>query len=146
MSAMDTPSPDRLLLIVVGAHLSAEQDDRPLGYRLRENILRWQGVNAETTLLMPVVCTDLWYLNASDLMARPTISVGRPQLNAVSAYFANRLPIALVVEESLQVQLDPEFMNLQACVWGVDASATASGVDLFEQRYLDAFMRSAHGM
>ncbi len=143
---MDTPSPERLLLIVVGAHLSAEQDDRPLGYRLRESIIRWQGDNAETTILMPVVCTDLWYLNASDLMVRPTISVGRPQLNAVSAYFANRLPTALVIEESLQVQLDPEFARLQACVWGVDASATVSGVDLFEQRYLDGFLRSAHGL
>ena len=31
----DSLGPDRLLLIVVGAHLQAEQAHRPLGYRLR---------------------------------------------------------------------------------------------------------------
>jgi hypothetical protein len=142
----DCPSPDRLLLIVVGAHLGAEQTDRPLGYRLRDGISLWQQANAERTDLVAAVCTDLWYLNATELMARPTISVGRPERNAVSAYFANRLPTALVIDDSLQVQLDPEFDNLQACVWGVDAAATASGVDLFERRYLDPFLRSAHGL
>ena len=134
------------MLIVVGAHLQAELADRPLGYRLREQIIRWHDDNPEADPLVPMVCTDLWYLNARELMVRPTISVGRPELNAVSAYFANRLPTALVIERSLQVQLDPEFVNLQACVWGVDEPATAAGVDLFEQRYLGPFLRSAHGL
>ncbi len=140
----ETPNPDRLLLIVVGAHLRAEQSDRPLGYRLRESVLRWQAGHPEAEPLRPVLCTDLWYLNAQDLMQQPTISVGAPDLNAVSAMFANRLPTALVVDQSLQVQLDPEFVTLRACVWGVDAHATASGVEIFETRYLDRFLRSAH--
>ena len=79
-------------------------------------------------------------------MVRPTISVGAPELNAVSAFFANRLPTALVIDHSLQVQLDPEFVTLQACVWGVNEQATASSVDLFEKRYLDPFLRSAHDL
>ena len=140
------PDPQRLLLIVVGAHLQAELTDRPLGYRLREDVRRWQDGNRDAAPLDPVVCTDLWYLNALSLMTRPTIAVGRPELNAVSAYFANRLPTALVVDESLQVQLDPEFVTLHACVWGVNDATTADGVDLFVQRYLDPFLRSAHGL
>ena len=32
---------DRVMLIVVGAHLAAEVSDRPLAYRLREAALRW---------------------------------------------------------------------------------------------------------
>ncbi len=142
----DALGPDRLLLIVVGAHLQAEQEHRPLGYRLRESIVRWQAGHPEVNPLKPLLCTDLWYLNAEDLMQRPTIAVGAPALNAVSAFFANRLPTALVIDQSLQVQLDPEFVTLQACVWGVDEPATASGVDLFESRYLDAFLRSAHDL
>ncbi len=145
----DTPvtaSTDRLLLVVVGAHLRAEQSDRPLGYRLRESIVQWQAGHPEARPLQPILCTDLWYLNAEDLMVRPTISVGAPELNAVSAFFANRLPTALVIDDSLQVQLDPEFVTLRACVWGVDEQATASSVDLFETRYLDAFLRSAHDL
>ena len=141
-----TMSTDDLLVVVVGAHLRAELADRPLGYRLRERILQWQAGHPEVRPLQPVLCTDLWYLNAEDLMVRPTISVGAPELNAVSAFFANRLPTALVIDHSLRVQLDPEFVTLQACVWGVDEQATASSVDLFEQRYLDAFLRSAHDM
>ncbi len=142
----EIPNPDRLLLIVVGAHLRAEQSDRPLGYRLRESVLRWQAGHPEAEPLRPVLCTDLWYLSAQELMQQPTISVGAPDLNAVSAMFANRLPTALVVDQSLQVQLDPEFVTLRACVWGVDAHATASGVEIFETRYLDTFLRSAHDL
>ncbi|MCH7799407.1 MAG: hypothetical protein IID28_13335 [Planctomycetes bacterium] len=142
----DALGPDRLLLIVVGAHLQAEQEHRPLGYRLRESIVRWQAGHPQVTPLRPVLCTDLWYLNAEDLMQRPTIAVGAPGLNAVSAFFANRLPTALVIDQSLQVQLDPEFVTLRACVWGVDERATASGIDLFETRYLDGFLRSAHDL
>ena len=142
----DCADVDRMLLIVVGAHLRAELSDRPLGYRLRDEIVRWQQQTPEANPLAPVVCTDLWYLNARELMVRPTISVGRPGLNAVSAYFANRVPTALAIDESLQVQLDPAFVSLQACIWGVDGPATATGVDLFRQRYLDPFLRSAHGL
>jgi hypothetical protein len=145
-SDKEAVDPQRLLLVVVGAHLEAERADRPLGYRLRDDVVRWQQGTPEADPLAPMVCTDLWYLNASELMLRPTISVGRPEHNAVSAYFTNRLPTALVIDGSLQVQLDPEFVTLQACVWGVDGPATRSGVDLFVQRYLRSFLRSAHGL
>ncbi len=138
----DLVETDRMILIVVGAHLQAELADRPLAYRLRDAITRW--VAGREQGLTPVVCTDLWYLNASELMARPTISLGRPGLNALSPYFANRLPTVLVIDESLQVQLDPEFARLQACIWGVDEQATASGLDLFEERYLADFLENAH--
>lgn len=156
---VEAPDARRLLPIVIGAHLRAELADRPLGYRLREEILRWQqkaivsqakrpagGPAAATEPLVPVVCTDLWYLNTPDLMTRPTICIGEPQVNAASAYFANRLPTALVIDETLRVHLDPEFIDLQACVWGASDAATASGVDLFEKRYLAPFLRAAHGM
>jgi hypothetical protein len=146
MSDQEAVDPRQLMMIVVGAHLEAELADRPLGYRLQNDVVRWQQQTPEADPLAPIVCTDLWYLNARDLMLRPTISVGRPEHNAVSAYFANRLPTALVIDGSLQVQLDPEFVTLQACVWGVDEPATRSGVDLFVERYLEAFLRSAHSL
>ncbi len=146
MSDQEAADPRHLLMIVVGAHLEAELADRPLGYRLQNDVVRWQQETPEADPLAPVLCTDLWYLNARDLMLRPTISVGRPEHNAVSAYFANRLPPALVIDGSLQVQLDPEFVTLQACVWGVDEPATRSGVDLFVERYLESFLRSAHSL
>ncbi len=136
----------RLLLIVVGAHLEAEVAHRPLGERLRGRIQQWLARGLEVKPLRPLVCSDLWYLNAPSLMARPTISIGEPQVNAASAYFSRRLPTALVIDDTLQVQLDPEFVRLQACVWGTDRQATASGVDLFVERYLEPFLCAAHGL
>ena len=136
---------DSLLLIVVGAHIQAEASDRPLAYRLRDRISQWQQAEGcEADGITPFVCCDLWYLNDSELMQRPTIAVGDPEFNAATAYLANRLPTALVVDESLRVQLDPEFIELKACVWGVNPTATAGGVDVFVDRYLDAFLRSVH--
>ena len=138
--------PKKLILLVVGAHLRAEVADRPLGDRLRQRILHWQAENPSGELLVPLICTDLWYLNAQDLLLRPTISIGPPEVNAASAYFANRLPTAFVIDQTLQVQLDPEFVTLQACIWGVDRRATAAGLDIFVDRYLVEFLSSAHAV
>lgn len=146
LDAEISPDTDTLLLLVVGAHLRAELTDRPLAYMLVERIEAWQRQHVEADRLEPLVCSDMWYLNAAELLSRPTICLGRPGVNAASAFFANRLPTAFVLEETFQVQLDLEFITMQACVWGVNAAATASGVELFEDRYLDSFLRAAHGM
>ncbi len=146
LEAETGPDTDTLLLVVVGAHLRAELTDRPLAYMLVDQIEGWQRQHVEAERLAPLVCSDMWYLNAAELLSRPTICLGRPGINAASAYFANRLPTAFVLEETFQVQLDLEFITMQACVWGVNAAATASGVELFEDRYLDSFLRAAHGM
>ncbi len=146
LEAETGPDTDTLLLVVVGAHLRAELTDRPLAYMLVDQIESWQRQHVEADRLAPLVCSDMWYLNAAELLSRPTICLGRPGVNAASAFFANRLPTAFVLEETFQVQLDLEFITMQACVWGVNAAATASGVELFEDRYLDSFLRAAHGM
>ncbi len=146
LEAETGPDTDTLLLVVVGAHLRAELTDRPLAYMLVDQIEAWQQRHVEADRLAPLVCSDMWYLNAAELLSRPTICLGRPGVNAASAFFANRLPTAFVLEETFQVQLDLEFITMQACVWGVNAAATASGVELFEDRYLDSFLRAAHGM
>ena len=137
------------MLIVVGSSLDAEITDRPLAYRLREAVLR--RLDAERTHgepelhelhgLEPIVCTDLWYLNDTALHGHPAIALGDPATNAAAAAIASRLPTAFVVEQTLRVHLDPEFIELKACLWGVSPGATASAVDLFVERYLDGFLR-----
>lgn len=136
------------LLIVVGAHLLAEVSDRPLAYRLRERILHWLDDHADEELpaLDPIVCTDVWYLNNDDLMREPSIALGRPGVNAASAMLANRLPTAFLIDDTLQVQLDQEYIDPRACLWGADVQSTASAVDLFVERYLDPFLRSILGL
>lgn len=137
--------PRRLILIVTGSHLKAEIADRPIAYRLCERMSRWLGERFEPSEARPsvVVCGDLWYLNQSELRRRPTVSVGGPSVNALSAYLGARLPSALAVEGVMMVQADLEFVDVVACCWGVDASATLLAVDAFCDKYLEQFMRAA---
>lgn len=137
---------------MTGAHLKAEAADRPIAYRLRERMVRWLaehgsevqgGDKSPGAPVVVVVCSDLWYLNQDALRERPTVSVGGPSVNALSAYLGTRLPSALAVEGVMLVQADLEFVDAVACCWGVDGAATLSAVDAFVERYLDAFMRAA---
>ncbi len=139
--------PSRLLLVIVGAHPAAEVADRPLARLVVERIDWWRRAHPDTASvpLAPLVLTDLWYLNAPDLANRPAICIGHPEHNAASAWLVGRLPSALVIQDTCQVQVDPEFARLQACVWGVNHRATAAAVDLFADRYLDGFLAAAHG-
>ena len=81
----DFIDPDSLLLIVVGAHLRAEMSDRPLAQRLRERMLRWQCEHEVVQALTPLVCTDLWHLNHQELLRRPAVCLGSPDVNASTA-------------------------------------------------------------
>ena len=82
-----------LVLIVVGAHLRAEVGDRPLATRLQNKIGQWTRRHAHRldTPVVAIVCTDLWYLNNEELHGLPTICLGGPGVNALSAYFAQAL-------------------------------------------------------
>jgi len=136
--------PGNLLLIVTGAHLRAEQADRPLAQRLQKRIETWvhRHDNALDDPLLPVSCCDLWYLNQPTLQRRPTISIGGPGVNALSAYFYRRLDPALVRDKQLIIQLDPEFVDLRVCLWGPDHQRTAEALEIFMRRFLDGFLRA----
>ena len=136
--------PSSLILIVVGAHLRAEMADRPLAQRLCQTIDDWLAkheLQLDQTLL-PVVCCDLWYLNQPSLHGRPTISIGGPGVNALSAYYNRTLNAALVRDGQLVIQLDPEFVDLRVCLWGMDHELTVSVLGLFEQKHLGPYLRA----
>lgn len=137
---------DRLILIVTGAHLMAEAVDRPVAYGLRSQIAGWLGKRGEPESAESprvLVCSDVWYLNNDPLRSRPTISIGGPGVNALSAYLGDKLPSAFTIENVLMVQADLDFVEVLACCWGVDAASTAAAVEAFVERYLDGFMEAA---
>jgi len=144
--SIDPDEIENLLLIVVGAHLRAEVGDRPLAYQLCDRIGNWIDQN-ESTLnveFVPVVCCDILYVNQPPLQARPTISVGGPGVNALRAYWwsQDKLTPALVSDDRYVVQLDPEFVDLRACVWGMDHELTVEVIELFCERYLDGYLKA----
>ena len=148
-SALPRIETDRLLLIVVGAHLRAEIGDRPLAYCLRQRLIDWLDARYgpenqhEAHPLSIVVCTDLWYLNREELRARPTLSIGGPGVNALAAFLGDKLASVFSIRDVLLVQADLEFVDVIASCWGIDEASTVAAVDAFCERYLDAFMQAA---
>ncbi len=137
---------DRLILIVTGAHLKAEASDRPLAYHLRKVMSDWltrKGLPENPECPRVLVCSDVWYLNNEPLRSRPTVSIGGPGVNALSAYLGDKLPSAFSIENVLLVQAEIEFIDVVATCWGVDDSSTAAAVEAFANKYLDAFMTAA---
>ncbi len=55
---------------------------------------------------------------------------------------AQKLKVAYVRDERLMVQLDPEFVDLRACIWGMDHETTVEAVQIFTERYMDGYLRA----
>jgi hypothetical protein len=129
------------ILIVTGSTLRAEKGDRPLAYQLKGAIERLcddEGKNHKALVL-----SDLWYLNSEVLHRMPTISVGAPEVNSLSAYFLRRLTKVLVVENSLVIQMDPTLKDLRVSVWGMNSELTEDALEIFVRRqYLERFLEA----
>ena len=132
------------LLIVVGAHLRAEVADRPLGYELQQRVNEWLEEHQEqmNVSIDVIVCSDIWYLNNEQLQQCPTISIGGPGVNALSAYFAQNLKHDTGQEQQVLIQIDPEYTDLRVCIWGTNHELTVKGLDLFNRQYLEGYLRA----
>jgi hypothetical protein len=146
--------PDRLLWIVTGVQLNAELGDRPLAYRIEREVKDRlaallpapdpadAGEPPRQPRLAPVVVSDVYYLNSDDAQRGPTISVGGPGVNAVSASLAEKLPTPVAIENTLVVQMDLEMDDVRCAVWGMNHLDTVRAVDLFIAKgYLETFVR-----
>jgi hypothetical protein len=129
------------VLIATGAHLRSEVGDRPLAYMLREEILeRLEDRFPDGSPLDIVVCSDLWRLNDESLSQVPTISIGGPGVNALTASLGNKLASVFVIEDRLIVQADLDFDDLMVCCWGMNHELTIAAVQAFLDKYLDLYL------
>jgi len=132
------------LLIVTGSNLRAERADRPLAYQLQRAIGRHGEKNHCPCSV--VVLSDLWYLHAEPLQKLPLISIGGPNVNAVSANLYKQLQNTLVVESALVIQMDPALSDLRAAIWGANSPLTINALDIFiGNGYLERFLRAVLG-
>ncbi|MEE2719687.1 MAG: hypothetical protein VX727_07870 [Planctomycetota bacterium] len=137
-----SPSPRRLIPVVVGAGPRSELADRPLARGIMEAIAGSDDLPPAADL-HPLIVTDLWYLNDRELMLQPTIAIGDPEQNAASAFFGGRLPTMLMVEEQYRVLMDQDAGIGHACLWGTSHAATVTAVEAFIERCLPAFLQRA---
>ncbi len=141
--------PDRLIWIVTGMQLKAELGDRPLAYRIEKEVrerlasLLPKPEAGEHPHLSPVVVSDVYYLNSEDAQKGPTISIGGPGMNALSASLVEQLPTPLAIENTLVVQMDLDMQDARCAVWGMNHLDTVRAVDAFIAKgYLDTFIKA----
>ncbi len=132
MKLVDT---EETIVLVTGSSITAEERDRPLAYLLKTEIdLRGAG----HAYRRAVVVADLWYLENRIFHLNPTIAIGGPGVNGVSEEFSSLLPTVYSRDEQVFVQADFDAEVKRATLWGVNAAATASAVEIFTtQGYLD---------
>jgi hypothetical protein len=137
--------PLRLLLIVTGSTLRAEEMDRPLGYYLKQRIEQSLSEAATTghhgleDYVVRVVADFRW-MHDKPLQNLPTISLGGPSVNALAHQWLVEVPVSLAYSERYFIQMDPELTEIRASVWGVDNATTQIAVSVFLDRFLPRFL------
>ena len=125
MKLVDT---DETVILVTGADIRAEERDRPLAYRLKEEVDRRGAGHA---FRRAVVVGDAWYLENRLFHLNPTIAIGGPGVNGLSQQLADALPTVWTQEERAFIQADFSGELKRASLWGVDVRATSEAVDGF---------------
>ncbi len=131
----------RLLLIVTGSSLRAEEVDRPLAYYLKKQVEQQiQAMGPEAEDLCVMVVSDLRWIHDEVLQQLPTISLGGPGVNMLAHRWLEELPLSLAVDEEYYLQMDPDLEELKASVWGMDNATTQIAVSAFIQSFLPRFL------
>jgi hypothetical protein len=142
---MAKESPLRLLLIVTGSTLRAEEMDRPLGYYLKQRIEQAvseavaSGRRGLDDYLVRVVADFRW-IHDEPLQVLPTISLGGPGVNALARRWMKEIPVSLAYNERYFIQMDPDLAEPRASIWGMDNATTQIAVSVFVDRFLPRFL------
>jgi hypothetical protein len=138
-------SPLRLLLIVTGSTLRAEEMDRPLGYYLKQRIEHSlseaiaTGRDGLDDYLVRLVADFRW-IHDEPLQSMPTISLGGPGVNALAHRWLEEVPVSLAYSERYFIQMDPELAEPRVSIWGMDNATTQIAVSVFVDRFLPRFL------
>ena len=139
--------PSRLLLIVTGSTLRAEELDRPLGYylkqRLEEVLSKSQNGAKHAADLSDYqvrVIADFRWIHDELLQNLPTVSLGGPGVNALAHRWLEEVPISLAFNDRYFIQMDPDLAEPRVSIWGMDNSTTQIAVSVFLDRFLPRFL------
>jgi hypothetical protein len=135
----------RLLLIVTGSTLRAEEMDRPLGYYLKQRIEQTLFKELTTAYrgledYLVRVVADFRWIHDEPLQSLPTISLGGPGVNALSHRWLEEIPFSLDYGERYFIQMDPNLAEPRASIWGMDNNTTQIAVSVFVDRFLPPFL------
>jgi hypothetical protein len=140
----------RLLLIVTGSTLRAEEVDRPLGYYLKGRIEEAINVDSNTTGdgkavdlsgYQVRVIADFRWIHDEFLQGLPTISLGGPGVNALAHRWLEEVPISLAYNDRFFIQMDPELSEPRVSIWGMDNPTTQIAVSVFLDKFLPSYLQ-----
>lgn len=136
MKLVDT---DETVVIVTGSDLRAEERDRPTAYRLKQEIdQRSDG----QVFRRAVVVGDNWFLENGIFHLNPSIAVGGPGVNGLSAQLAQQVPVTWSQDQRCYIQTDFDGDPKRALLWGMDAESTMNAVQAFvAQGFLEDLLR-----
>ena len=137
----DDDSLTRLLLIVTGSTLRAEESDRPLAYYLQQKV-EAAAIDLDVSF-RTVVVADFRWMNDDPLQVLPTISLGGPGVNALAHKWFDEVPFSLAVDEQYCIQMDPDLEEPRVSIWGMDNATTQIAVSVFVDRFLPRFLEHA---
>ncbi|AGA24684.1 hypothetical protein [Singulisphaera acidiphila] len=139
---MAVEPPAKMLLIVTGSTLRAEDVDRPLAYYLKQRIDSWSDdPKSSSPLAFRVrVVADFRWIHDEPLQVLPTISIGGPGVNALSHRWLEEVPVSLAVDEQYYIQMDPDLDEPRASIWGMDNTTTQIAISVFIERFLPRFL------
>lgn len=135
---MADDAPERMLLIVTGSTLRAEEVDRPLAYYLKQQV----EIQIEAELDPPSVrvIADFRWLHEESLQRLPTISIGGPGVNALAQQWLEDLPVSLAIDDQYYIQMDPDLEEPRVSIWGMDNPTTQIATSAFVQKFLPRFL------
>ena len=144
-SHMGTEPPLRVLLIVIGSTLRAEEMDRPLGYYLKQRVeqaLSEAIADGQSDLegYAVRVVADFRWIHDDPLQNLPTISLGGPGVNALAHRWLEDVPVSLAFNDRYFIQMDPDLTEARVSIWGMDNSTTQIAVSVFIERFLPRFL------
>jgi len=156
--------PIRLLLIVTGSTLRAEEKDRPLAYYLKQRIEKYLHADEEREIpptedadetvdeveasglgltsdgLQIRVVADFRWIHDDLLQGLPTISLGGPGVSALAHRWLEEVPISLAVNDRYFIQMDPDLEEPRVSIWGMDNTSTQVAISVFCDRFLARFL------
>jgi hypothetical protein len=128
------------ILIVVGSDVKPEEKDRPIAYKLKANIEQSPKYGS-LAFRKCIVISDALFDSDKIIQLCPTISIGGPGVNALSALLAEKLPIYLKKDDRYFIQFDETPQNNRISLWGMDQQSTEEAVNCFiSEGLLDKYL------
>jgi hypothetical protein len=128
------------ILIVVGSDIKPEEKDRPIAYKLKQRIEQSPKYGS-LPFRKCIVITDALFESDKIIQICPTIIIGGPGVNAISAQLVEKLPIHINKDDRYFIQFDENAPGNRVSLWGINQETTEEAVDCFIAKgLLDRFL------